>query len=53
MKEIIQKVLIIAFSVGLTVSFLFGSTGLKNDAETIKNTTQTKLQNSNTQLTNP
>lgn len=52
MKEIVQKILIIAFAVGLTISFLFGADGLKNDAEIIKNTTQDKLQNANTELTN-
>ncbi len=52
MKEIVQKVLIIAFAVGLTINFLFGTGGLLSDAETLKNTTQDKLRNANTELIN-
>jgi hypothetical protein len=50
MKEIIQKVLIIAFAVGLTISFLFGTGGLKSDADTMKGTTTNKINNADTQL---
>ncbi len=50
MKEIVQKVLIIAFAVGITISFLFGTGSLKEDAEKMRGTTGTKIENANNQL---
>ncbi len=50
MKEIVQKVLIIAFAVGITISFLFGAGSLKEDAEKLRGTTGLKIDNANSQL---
>lgn len=46
MKELIQKILIIAFAVGLTITFLFGNQegSLRKDVGDIKANTSQKLQ---------
>ncbi|MBH0167150.1 hypothetical protein IHV12_19685 [Fictibacillus sp. 7GRE50] len=50
MKDIAMKVVMLVFTLGLASSFLYSSDGFKSDAENMKNTTRTKLQEVQTEI---
>jgi hypothetical protein len=50
MKDIIIKAILVAFSVGLAVTFLFGGGGFSTDANNMKTITKTKLTDAQTEM---